>query len=129
MLDEIAQHRQGAGAQADDLLSPVQAAVRDIKPEGPEGDVVLVLHEGVLSSNLHGIYTVRSCPAAEFTRCGPGLIQQRSIYFVSENDNLEMPCTGVAVQEVGCAPIPTVSPDQSGVFGAIPHPVHQRIAL
>ena len=28
-----------------------------------------------------------------------------------------MSCTVVAVQEVGCAPVPTVSPDQSGFFG------------
>jgi hypothetical protein len=75
MLDQIAQHRQGAGAQANNLFFPVQTAVRYIETEGPEGDVVLVLHKGFLSYRLHGIYTVQYHLVTEFTRVGPGLTQ------------------------------------------------------
>src|SRR5262245_7808168 len=110
-------------------FAPPQATVRHIEMERPEGDVVRVLHEVILSSGLHGIYTVRCHLAAEFTRLGPRLTRHRIIYSVYENDNLETPCTTVAVQEVCCAPLPTVSPDQSGVGGAIADSGDRCIAL
>src|SRR5262249_48894049 len=102
--------------------------------KGSKGEVVFLCHGGILRRlRLNSICTVfrrsRGTSALNLNALAVALNGHAIVSLCHEKNNVKMTCTAVAMPEVGCAPVPAVSPDQSGLCGAIPRPVQRCIAL
>ena len=104
MLHQIAQHRHGARTQGRHLFPPPHAAVCHIQTEGPEREVMLVVHRTSCNGCVNGMWT--ECGhdldawgprGTVFEHSGPVHGQAPDCIFCHEKDNVKMPRTHIAI--------------------------------